>query len=126
MVLEEIRGEVQKLGAEKSLMRWRKRVLAASPFKGHTHTVFMAMVTLADWKGRLKASHVEIAKVAQMDARQVRRELPIIYLSGCVICTEHGSGKRPSYHYISTTVSEDTLVVLATESLVRTNGTKLH
>lgn len=62
--------------------------------------VYVAMVMLADWKGRLKASHQSIAIHASLSRRHVKRMVPRLIESGDVICTDHGSGRRPSFYLL--------------------------
>lgn len=80
-------------------MRWKINAARTSNVQNGTRRVFLAMLMLADWKGRLTATEQEIGATAGVCARQVRRELPRLFKSGDVILARKGKGRRPhSYH----------------------------
>jgi transcription initiation factor IIE alpha subunit len=80
-------------------MRWKiKAAEESAAIPSSARRVYIAMVMLADWKGRLQANQETIARCACLNQRQVRRVMPILYKTGNVRCTVHGLGRRPSMY----------------------------
>lgn len=77
-------------------MRWKNKAADASILEGTERTVFLAMLLMSDWRGRLIASEMEIAKKAGISDRQLRRIMPSLYLSGEVYCHIRGTGRSTS------------------------------
>lgn len=84
-------------------MRWKIRSAKRCQFSESTRAVYVAMLMLSDWKGRLKAPIHEIAEIAGVSPRQVYRELPSLYASGEVLCSHRGHGRTASYYYLKMT-----------------------
>lgn len=72
----------------------------ASTAQKSTRRVYLAMLMLSDWKGRLSATTEDIGQCAGVTGRQVRRELQLLYASQEVVCELHGQGRRPSRYLL--------------------------
>lgn len=90
-------------------MRWQTKAASLSGLMPDgVRRVYVAMVMMADWKGRLRASHADIAACACLSRRHVLRMIPLLIESGDVICSDLGTGRRANYYHLLPLRSGDT------------------
>lgn len=77
--------------------RWRTDTLKHCGLHGTRRSVFHALVTAADWKGRSQKPYRELAQIADVSPRSCAAALLYLTQAGFVLIRERGSSHRPAW-----------------------------